>query len=35
MRNIGGMLFTKNKKYHGVVFEGRLEGFFKYKTTKR
>ncbi len=35
MRNIGGMLVTKNKKYHGVVFEGRLEGFFKYKTTKR
>ena len=35
MRNIGGMIVTKNKKYHGVVFESRIEGFFKYKTNKR
>ena len=35
LRNIAGMIVTKNKKYHGVVFEGRIEGFFKYKTTKR
>lgn len=35
LRNIAGMIVTKNKKYHGVVFEGRIEGFFKYKTNKR
>ena len=35
IRNIGGMIVTKNKKYHGVVFESRIEGFFKYKTNKR
>ena len=34
LRNIAGMIVTKNKKYHGVVFEGRIEGFFKYKTNK-
>ena len=35
LRNIAGMIVKKNKKYHCVVFEGRIEGFFKYKTTKR
>lgn len=33
-RNIGGILVTKNKKYHSVVFEGRVEGFVTYKIKK-
>ncbi len=30
-RNVGGMLFTKNREYHKTVFEGRLEGYRNYK----
>lgn len=35
IRNIGGALITENKKYHGVVLEGRIEGFLKYKINKK
>ncbi len=34
IRNIGGMLISKHKKYHGIVFEGRVQGYFKYKVEK-
>lgn len=30
-RNIGGAIITKNRKYHRVVLEGRIKGFFRYK----
>ena len=32
---MGGMLISKHKKYHGIVFEGRVQGYFKYKVEKR
>lgn len=35
IRNMGGMLISKHKKYHGIVFEGRVQGYFKYKVEKR
>ena len=35
IRNIGGILISKNKKYHGVVYEGRIKGYFKYKIEKK
>ncbi len=31
LRNIGGMIFTKNRKYHITVFKGRIKGFKSYK----
>ena len=30
-RNIGGMIVTKNRKYHWFVLKGRLRGYFRYK----
>lgn len=30
-RNIGGMIVTKNRKYHRIVLKGRLRGYFRYK----
>lgn len=35
IRNIGGMLISKHKKYHGIVYEGRIKGYFKYKIEKK
>lgn len=34
IRNIGGMIITKNRKYHSVVLEGRIRGYLKYKVDK-
>lgn len=30
-RNIGGMIVTKDRKYHWFVLKGRLRGYFRYK----
>ncbi|RRD38853.1 glycosyltransferase family 2 protein [Leptotrichia sp. OH3620_COT-345] len=30
-RNVGGMLITKNRRYHRIVFKGRIRGYSRYK----